>query len=190
MSGLITMQNILFFGDSLTAGYGLASATTESFPALIEEKIRAENLPYRVINAGISGSTTAGGLTRLDFWLNQPIAVFVLELGINDILRGVPPHTVAQNLQTIINKVKAKYPQVKLALLGMEIPEFLGGAIAREFSAIYHKLAESNQMAFVPFLLEGVSGRKHLNLWDRIHPSAAGYKIVAELVWPVLKKIL
>jgi acyl-CoA thioesterase-1 len=184
------MQNILFFGDSLTAGYGLPSAATESFPALIEEKIRAENFQYRVINAGVSGGTTAGGLTRLDYWLNQPIAVFVLELGINDILRGVPPHTIAQNLQAIINKVKVKHPQAKLALLGMEIPEFLGGATAIEFSAIYHKLAEANQMAFVPFLLRGVAGRKHLNLWDRIHPSATGYKIVAELVWPVIRKIL
>jgi acyl-CoA thioesterase-1 len=184
------MQNILFFGDSLTAGYGLASAATESFPALIEQKITAENLQYRVINAGVSGGTTTGGLTRLDYWLNQPIEVFVLELGINDIIRGVPPHTIAQNLQAIINKVKIKYPQVKLALLGMEIPEFLGGATAIEFSGIYRKLAEANQMAFVPFLLRGVAGRKHLNLWDRIHPSAAGYKIVAELVWPVIRKLL
>jgi acyl-CoA thioesterase-1 len=184
------MQNILFFGDSLTAGYGLANSATESFPALIEQKITAENLQYRVINAGVSGGTTTGGLTRLDYWLNQPIEVFVLELGINDILRGVPPHTIAQNLQAIINKVKMKYPQVKLALLGMEIPEFLGGATAIEFSGIYRKLAEANQMAFVPFLLRGVAGRKHLNLWDRIHPSAAGYKIVAELVWPVIRKLL
>jgi len=184
------MQNILFFGDSLTAGYGLGSAATESFPALLAQKIKAENLPYQVINAGVSGDTTTGGLARLNYWLNQPIAVFVLELGINDILRGVPPHTIAKNLQAIIDQVKVRYPQAKLALLGMEIPEFLAGATAIAFSAIYHKLAESNQMAFVPFLLEGVSGRKHLNLWDRIHPSAAGYQIVAELVWPVLRKIL
>lgn len=176
------MQNILFFGDSLTAGYGLASAAKESFPAIIEQKITAEDLAYRVINAGVSGDTTAGGQTRLDYWLNQPIKVFVLELGINDILRGVPPQTIARNLQGIINKVKTKYPQVKLALLGMEIPDFLGGAKATEFSGIYRQLAEANQMAFVPFLLRGVAGRKHLNLWDRIHPSADGYKIVAELV--------
>jgi len=180
----------LFFGDSLTAGYGLASASSESFPALLGEKIKAENLDYQIINAGVSGDTTAGGLNRLDYWLSKPADVFVLELGINDIRRGVAPDIIAKNLQSIIDRVKQKYPQVKLLLLGMEIPAFLGGDVAVQFSAVYRKLAEANQMAFVPFLLEGVAGRQHLNLWDRVHPSAAGYKIVAELVWPVLRKLL
>jgi len=184
------MQRILFFGDSLTAGYGLANAATESFPALIGEKINALGLQYRISNAGVSGDTTSGGLARLEYWLSQPTDVFVLELGINDIRRGVPPTVIQNNLQTIINKVKAKYPQAKLALLGMEIPEFLGGGIAIEFSGIYRKLADANQTALVPFLLKGVAGQKHLNLWDRLHPSAAGYKIVAETVWPVLKTLL
>lgn len=184
------MQQILFFGDSLTAGYGLANSSTESFPALIGEKIKAAGLPYEIINAGLSGDTTSGGLGRIDYWLSSKIAVFVLELGINDIRRGVAPGTIALNLQAIINKVKAKYPGAKLVMLGMEIPAFLGGQTAIEFSAMYRKLAEANQMALVPFLLEGVAGKKHLNLWDRVHPSAEGYKVVAELVWPVLRATL
>lgn len=184
------MQHILFFGDSLTAGYGLASAKTESFPALIAEKIKAAGLEYTFTNAGVSGDTTSGGLSRLDYWLSKPVDVFVLELGINDIRRGVPPDTIARNLQAIIDKVKAKYPKAKLVLLGMEIPQFLGGAMALSFSSIYRKIAEANQMAFVPFLLDGVAGKAHLNLGDRVHPSADGYKIVANLVWPVLKTVL
>ncbi|AMR31936.1 arylesterase [Mucilaginibacter sp. PAMC 26640] len=184
------MQQILFLGDSLTAGYGLANSSTESFPALINEKIRSETLPYQIINAGLSGDTTSGGRSRIDHWLTRQVDVFFLELGINDIRRGVAPGTIELNLQAIINKVKAKYPDARLVLLGMEIPAFLGGQIAIEFSAIYRKLAEANHMALVPFLLEGVAGKKHLNLWDRVHPSAAGYKIVADLVWPVLKSVL
>ncbi|MEO7214028.1 arylesterase [Mucilaginibacter sp.] len=184
------MKHILFFGDSLTAGYGLANAATQSFPALIGGKINAAGLQYRVSNAGQSGDTTTGGLARLDYWLSQPVDVFVLELGINDIRRGTPPNTIAQNLQAIINKVKAKYPQAKLVMLGMEIPVFLGGDVAVQFSTIYPRLANANNMALVPFLLQGVAGKKHLNLWDRLHPSAEGYKVVAELVWPVLKSVL
>lgn len=184
------MQNILFFGDSLTAGYGLADPAAESFPALIGQKLLAENLPYQITNAGLSGDTSAGGFKRLDYWLNKPVDVFVLELGINDIRRGIPPPTIALNLQAIINKVTLLYPHAKLVLLGMEIPVFLGGPIAAQFSAIYAKLAADNKMAFLPFLLQGVAGQQHLNLWDRVHPSAAGYKIVAELVWPVLQAVL
>ncbi|MFD0792553.1 arylesterase [Mucilaginibacter litoreus] len=184
------MQNILFFGDSLTAGYGLANAATEAFPALIGEKMKAEGLAYQVINAGVSGDTTKGGLGRLDYWLSKPIDVFVLELGINDLRHGVPPQSITLNLQAIINKVKTKYPAAKMVLLGMEIPEFFGGPLAGAFNMIYPALAKANGMAFVPFLLKGVAGQKHLNLWDRLHPSAAGYKVVAETVWPVLKEVL
>jgi len=184
------MDNILFFGDSLTAGYGLGNAGTESFPAIIDAKINAAGLNYRVMNAGLSGDTTAGGLSRLDYWLNKPITVFVLELGINDIRRGVPPQTIQKNLQAIIDAVKSKYPSAKFVLLGMEIPVFLGGQIAVEFNGLYRKLAKINQIPLVPFLLAGVMGIKHLNLQDRLHPSAQGYKVVAETVWPVLKTVL
>jgi acyl-CoA thioesterase-1 len=184
------MQNILFFGDSLTAGYGLRNPATESFPALIEQKINSAKLDYRVFNAGLSGDTSTGGLNRLDYWLGGGVNIFVLELGVNDIIRGVAPQTTLNNLQIIVNKVKAKNPQVKLALMGMEIPPFIPAPFAAQFRDIYRKLADTNKMAFVPFFLEGVAGIAHLNLPDRIHPTAEGYKIIADKVWPVLKDLL
>ncbi|WP_183558025.1 arylesterase [Mucilaginibacter sp. SP1R1] len=184
------MNNILFFGDSLTAGYGLKNAKAESLPALIQQKIDAEHLPYHAINGGLSGDTSAGGLFRLEYWLNRPIHVFVLELGINDIIRGIAPQTTYKNLQAIIDKVKLKYPDVKLALMGMEIPAFIPGPFAAEFRSIFRKLSDANQMAFVPFYLAGVAGKPHLNLPDMLHPSAEGYHIIAGNVWPVLYKIL
>ncbi|HEY4324268.1 MAG TPA: arylesterase [Mucilaginibacter sp.] len=184
------MQNILFFGDSLTAGYGLRSPATESFPALIEQKINAAKLDCRVVNAGLSGDTSAGGLNRADYWLGGVVNVFVLELGVNDIIRGVAPQTTLNNLQAIINKVKAKNPQAKLALMGMEIPPFIPGPFATQFRDIYSKLADANKMAFVPFFLEGIAGIGRFNLPDRIHPTAEGYKIIADKVWPVIEKLL
>ncbi|WDF53845.1 arylesterase [Mucilaginibacter sp. KACC 22063] len=184
------IKNILFFGDSLTAGYGLADAENQSFPALIQQKVNVAGLNYKVLNAGVSGDTSAGGLNRLGYWLNRPVDVFILELGINDIIRGVPPATTLTNLQKIIDQVKAKYPQIKLALMGMELPVFIPGAFAKEFRSIYRKLADSNQMAFVPFFLEGVAGIAHLNLRDGLHPSAEGYKIIADKVWPVISKLI
>lgn len=184
------MKNILFFGDSLTAGYGLLNVSLESLPALIQAKIMAGKLPYHVINAGVSGETSAGGLARIDLLLNKPVDVFVLELGANDILRGIPPQTTANNLQAIVNKVKAKYPQVKMALLGMELPQWIPGAFAGTFRAVFKQVAQANHMAFVPFLLDGVAGVAHLNLRDGLHPTAAGYKIIANNVWPVIRSLL
>ncbi|WP_040627252.1 arylesterase [Mucilaginibacter paludis] len=184
------MKNIVFLGDSLTAGYGLQSTTTESLPALIQQKINAEQLDYRIINAGVSGDTSAGGLNRLDYWISQPVDIFVLELGINDVMRGIPPQTTLKNLQGIITKVKTKYPQVKMALMGMEIPAFMPIAFAAQFMAIFRQLATANQMAFVPFFLDGVAGQAHLNLRDRIHPTAEGYQIIAAKVWPVLRQLM
>ncbi|CAN5424458.1 arylesterase [soil metagenome] len=184
------MQNILFFGDSLTAGYGLRNAALESFPALIQQKINAANLDYHVINAGLSGDTSAGGLNRIDYWLNRPISVFVLELGIKDIMRGKLPQVTLKQVQVIIDKVKTKYPGVKIALMGMQLPAAVPGPFAMQFSAIYRQLASVNHMAFVPFFLEGVAGKAHLNLPDRLHPSAEGYQVIAEKVWPVLQLLL
>ncbi len=184
------MKNILFFGDSLTAGYGLADVRTESCPALIQQKIDAEGLEYHVINGGLSGDTSAGGLTRLEYWLNRPMDVFVLELGINDMMRRIPPAKIHQNLEAIILKVKAKYPQIKLALMGMELPAFIPGAATAEFRAIYRKLADKYQMAFVSFYLEGVAGQQHLNMRDGLHPSAVGYRVIADKIWPVIKPLL
>lgn len=184
------MKSILFFGDSLTAGYGLGNALEESFPALIQQKINQEQLDYKVINAGISGDTTTGGLNRIDYWLNQPVDIFILELGANDILRGIPPQSTERNLQAIINKVKMKYPNVKMALMGMELPDIIPVQIISDFSAIFKRVADANQMGFVPFFLKGVAGKMQLNLPDRIHPTAEGYKIIADTVWPVIKALL
>lgn len=184
------MKNMLFFGDSLTAGYGLGDVENESFPALIQQKINNEQLQYKVINAGVSGDTSGGGLNRLNYWLNQPVAVFILELGINDVMRGIPPATTAKNLQLIIDKVKGKYPDVNMALMGMEIPAFIPGVFAAQFRAIFKQLANANDMAFVPFFLQGVAGIRHLNIRDGVHPSADGYKIIASSVWPVIRPLL
>lgn len=186
----LLMQNILFFGDSLTAGYGLADAGREACPALIQQKIDAEGLPYHVINGGLSGDTTGGGLNRLDYWLNRPIAVFVLELGVNDTRRGISPAKIYQNLDAIVLRVKAKYPEVKLALMGMQLPAYIPGAATVGFNTIYSKLADAHHMAFLPFYLDGVAGQKHLNIGDGVHPSAAGYRIIADKVWPLIKPLL
>ncbi|CAM3814972.1 arylesterase [Mucilaginibacter galii] len=184
------MKNILFFGDSLTAGYGLLNVSLESLPALIQAKIMTDKLPYHVINAGVSGETSAGGLARIDLLLTKPVDVFVLELGANDILRGIPPQTTAANLQAIVNKVKARHPQAKLVLLGMELPQWIPGAFAGAFRAVFKQIAQANHMAFVPFLLEGVAGVAHLNLRDGLHPTAVGYQIIAGKVWPVIRPLL
>ncbi len=184
------MKNILFFGNSLTAGYGLSDPQNESMPGLIQAKINEAGLDAKVINAGKSGDTTRGGLVRIERHLNTPIDVFVLELGINDVMRGISPKTSLINLQGIINRVKDKNPNASLVLLGMEIPSFIQGDFADEFRAIFKQLAVKNNMGFLPFLLAGVSGKKHLNLRDRLHPSAEGYKIIANNVWPLIQEAL
>jgi acyl-CoA thioesterase-1 len=184
------MQNILFLGDSLTAGYGLHNAATESFPARIEQKINAAKLKYKIINAGLSGDTSGGGLNRIDYWLSKPVSVFVLELGINDIIRGIAPQTTLKNLQAIIDKVKTTYTDAKIALMGMHIPAFIPSKFAVQFNAIYFNLAHSNQIALVPFFLNGVAGKPHFNLPDRLHPNAEGHKVITDNVWPVIEKLL
>ena len=184
------MRNILFFGDSLTAGYGLADPATESFPALIGQKLETENLRFQVINAGLSGDTSGGGLNRIDYWLSRPVDVFILELGINDVIRQIPPSTTQKNLQAIIQKVKTKNPAAKMALMGMRLPDFLHSSYTARFNAIYAQIAAANQMALVPFFLEGVAGKSNLNLRDKIHPSAEGYRIISANVWPVIQQLI
>ena len=190
MCYLNVMRNILFFGDSLTAGYGLADARKEACPALIQQKINAEGYDYHVINGGLSGDTTSGGLARLDYWLNRPMDIFVLELGINDIRRHISPAKIYQNLDAIVKQVKAKYPDIKLALMGMQVPAVIPGLPVDNFNSIFKKLADAHNMAFVPFYLDGVAGQMHLNIRDGLHPSAEGYKVIAERVWPVIKGLL
>lgn len=189
LSGADARKTILFFGDSLTAGYGLEDPSL-AFPALIQKRIDAEKLPYRVINAGLSGETTAGGLRRIDWVLRQPVDIFVLELGGNDGLRGLSPRDAQYNLQTLIDKVRAKNPQVKVVLAGMMMPPSLGQDYTRAFAAIYPTLAEKNQLTLVPFLLEGVGGNPALNQPDMIHPNAKGHALVAETVWKILRPML
>lgn len=186
----VKTKNILFFGNSLTAGYGLDEPEDQSFPGRIRHKIDSLHLPYRVINAGLSGETTAGGRNRIGWVLRTNTDVFVLELGANDGLRGIPVEETSKNLQAIVDTVKLKYPQAKLVLLGMEVPPNMGGSYAASFRQIFRKIAEKNKMTFVPFLLEGVAGIPSLNQKDGIHPTARGAEIVAGNVWKELKKVL
>ncbi|KAA9041241.1 arylesterase [Ginsengibacter hankyongi] len=181
------LKTILFFGNSLTAGYGLDPS--EAFPSLIQNKIDSLHLSYKVINAGVSGETTSGGMGRIDWILRQPIDVFVLELGGNDGLRGIPLTVTKKNLQAIIDKVKQKYPSVKIVLAGMEIPPNMGQDYTTEFRKIYPALAKENHVSLIPFLLKGVGGDPKLNQEDGIHPNKDGEKIVAENVWEALKDI-
>lgn len=183
-------KNILFFGNSLTAGFGLEDPSSESFPSLIQEKIDSLKLNYKAINAGLSGETTAGGKGRIGWLLRTQVDVFVLELGANDGLRGVPVTETIKNLQSIVDTVKAKYPDAKMVLLGMKVPPNMGGRYSTEFNAVFKTIADKNNMLLVPFLLENVAGIPKLNLKDGVHPTAPGQKIVAENVWKVLKTIL
>lgn len=182
-------KTILFFGDSLTAGHGLEDPAL-AFPGLIQKRIEAEKLPYRVVNAGLSGETTAGGARRIDWVLRQPIDIFVLELGGNDGLRGLTPEQARGNLQTILDRVRAKNPEVKIVLAGMMMPPSMGQDYARRFAAIYPELAEKNGLIFVPFILEGVGGVPALNQADQIHPNARGHAVIAENLWKTLRPLL
>lgn len=184
-----TAKTILFFGNSLTAGYGLDDPS-QAFPSLIQNTVDSLKLPYKTVNAGVSGETSSGGNSRIDWVLRQPVAVFVLELGANDGLRGIPVSETKKNLQAIFDKVKAKYPAVKLVLAGMEVPPNMGQKYTSDFRAIFPELAKKNNAAIIPFLLKGVGGEVSLNQRDGIHPTEAGHKIVAANVWGVLKELL
>jgi acyl-CoA thioesterase-1 len=178
-------KTILFFGNSLTAGYGVE--LSEAFPGLIQKRLDSLNLPYKVVNAGVSGETTASGNSRIDWVLRQPVDVFILELGGNDGLRGIPLAETRKNLQAILDKVKAKYPDVKIILGGMQVPPNMGSAYTSEFRSLYPELAQKNNVSLIPFLLEKVGGERELNLPDGIHPTPEGHKLVAENVWAVLE---
>ncbi len=179
---------ILFFGNSLTAGYGLDE--NESFPALIQQRLDSLKMPYTAINAGLSGETTSGGKNRIDWVLKQKVDVFVLELGANDVLRGLDLKETESNLRAILDKVKASNPDVKLVLAGMEAPPNMGNDYTRQFAAIYPKLAKEYNAALIPFLLAKVATIPSLNLEDGKHPNAAGQYIVRENVWSVLEDVL
>lgn len=179
---------ILFLGNSLTAGYGLDA--TQAFPALIQDRIDSLGWNFKVINAGQSGDTSAGGLRRIDWLLRREFHVLVLELGINDGLRGIHVDVTRQNLQAIINRTKSRYPGVKAVIAGMQVPPNMGEDYGSSFRAIFPQLAKKNGAQLIPFLLEGVGGNPGLNLPDGVHPSAEGHKIVAENIWKVLEPLL
>lgn len=179
---------MLFFGDSLTAGFGVERA--QAFPARVEELIEEAGLDFRVEAAGVSGETSAGGLRRIDWVLREPIGVLVLELGGNDGLRGVPPEATRENLQTIIDRTRATWPEADIVLAGMQVPPSLGARYTEAFREIFPALAEANDAELIPFLLEGVGGRPELNLPDGIHPTPEGHERIALNVWTVLEPVL
>jgi acyl-CoA thioesterase-1 len=181
-------KTIVFYGNSLTAGYGVDPS--ESFPSIIQDKIDSLQLPYKVINAGVSGETTAGGRSRIDWILRQPVNIFVLELGGNDGLRGIPIAETSKNLQAIIDRVREKYPDAKIILAGMQVPPNMGRNYATQFRVVFEQLAAKNKVELIPFLLENVGGIASLNQGDGIHPNQQGHRIVAENVWKVLQQML
>jgi acyl-CoA thioesterase I len=177
---------IVAFGDSLTAGFGLSE--DEKFPSLLQRKLDEKGLRYRVINAGISGDTSAGGVRRIDWSLQGNVKFLILELGANDALRGQPVAETKKNLAQIIERAQARGATVVLA--GMEAPPNMGEAYARAFRQAYRELADRYKVAFIPFVLEGVGGLANLNQPDGIHPNAEGEKIMTENVWRVLEPLL
>ncbi len=180
---------ILCFGDSITAGYGLENSN-DAFPGVLQQKIDSLNLNYVVVNSGLSGETTAGGKSRIGWVLNQNIDVFILELGANDGLRGIPLSETLDNLQSIINTVEEKSPNTKIILAGMQLPPNMGQDYTTEFRELYVQIAEANNLSLIPFILKNVAGIAALNQKDGIHPTAEGHKIVAHTVWEVLKPML
>jgi acyl-CoA thioesterase-1 len=179
---------ILFLGTSLTAGYGLDPEL--AYPALIQRKIDAAGLGYRVINAGVSGETSAGARRRVDWLFQQPVSVLVLETGANDGLRGLPPDSLRANIQAIFDRARRLQPRAKLVLVGMRVPPNYGQAYSRRFESLYPELARANGATLVPFLLEHVGGVNALNQPDGVHPTAEGQQRMAETVWRVLEPVL
>jgi len=194
LSGSLVVQaqseakTILFLGDSLTAGYGIDE--NQAYPSLIRERIAGENLDWNVVNAGLSGETSSGGLRRINWLLRSPVDILVLALGANDGLRGVDLTLTRQNLQAIIDRVREKNPDVQIILAGMQVPPNLGQDYTEAFRNLFPQLAEQNDAVLIPFLLEDVAGIPELNLPDGIHPTPEGHQIMAETVWTYLQPVL
>jgi acyl-CoA thioesterase-1 len=181
-------QSILVLGDSIAAGYGLD--LDEAFPALLQEKITKAGLNYKIVNAGLSGDTTAGGVRRIGWLLRQPVDVLLLELGGNDGLRGIDPSETERNLKGIIEKVRQKNPNTKVVIAGMQMPENMGKEYTTRFREVFGRVATEERATLIPFLLEGVGGKAELNQPDRIHPTAEGHRIIATTIWKVLQPVL
>ena len=180
---------ILFVGTSLTAGFGLDDPE-QAYPALIQKELEAEGLRYRVVNAGVSGETSAGALRRIDWLLRQPVAVLVLETGANDGLRGQDPAATRENIREILRRAKGREPKPKLVLVGMRTLTNYGPEFGRRFESIYPDLAREAGATLVPFLLEGVAGVPRLNQPDGLHPTAEGQRKMAETAWAALRPLL
>lgn len=181
---------IVALGDSLTAGYGLSRK--QAWPALIGEKMREAGCEFEVVNAGSSGDTTTGGLRRLPALLraHKKIDIFVLELGINDAFRGVPIEQIRSNLEAIIDQVRARQPHASIVIAGMQLPNVASDDYVGAFGGTFRAVAEKNRATLIPYFLEGVGGDPELNQWDRVHPNAAGQRVLAENVWHVLEPLL
>lgn len=191
MSGTVSTfasKTILFLGDSLTAGYGVGD--DRAFPALIQEKLDENEFDYTVLNAGVSGDTSAGGLSRINWLLKRPVDIIILELGANDGLRGQPVSSTQANLSAIFKTVKEKNPETKLILAGMQVPPNMGPDYAQAFQSVFTEVAEQSGAHLIPFLLEGVGGIENLNQPDGIHPTAEGHTIIADHVWNHLEPFL
>jgi acyl-CoA thioesterase-1 len=183
-----TPSRIVILGDSITAGYGVDRE--QAYPALLQQKIDAAGLPFAVVNAGVSGDTTAGGLRRLDWTLQGGADVLIVALGGNDGLRGIPPKQTQENLAGIIQRARAKLPAIKIIIAGMQMPANMGEDYVSKYRAVFSEVAKTGNAALVPFLLEGVGGIESLNQPDLIHPNPEGQKRVAENVWKVLREVL
>ncbi|WKV13265.1 arylesterase [Marivirga harenae] len=185
----IQKNTIIFFGNSLTAGYGVEAE--EAFPGLIQKRLDSLDYDYNIINAGVSGETTASGLSRVEWVVKrQPVEIFVLELGGNDGLRGIKPEETNKNLRAIIDKVRAIHPEIKVLLAGMMVPPNMGQAYAEEFQKVFPKIAEDKEVNLIPFLLKDVGGEADLNQPDGIHPTPEGHKIVAKTIWKYLEPLI
>lgn len=181
-------KSILFFGDSISAGYGLEPQ--QAFPAIIQHKIDSLGLNYEVINGGLSGETSAGGLRRINWVLQRDIDIMILELGGNDGLRGIDLSSTKGNLQQIIDRAKAKNPEMEIIIAGMQVPPNLGTDYTKKFQELYPELAEENNIPLIPLILDEVGGRDEFMQPDQIHPNAEGHKVVAETIWEILYPIL
>lgn len=179
---------IVVLGDSLTAGFGVE--TEENFVSLLQEKVRAAGYPHIIANAGVSGDTSAGGLRRVGWSLSQRTDILIIALGGNDGLRGLPPAALASNLEELIDRARELHPEVRILLAGMRMADSMGAEYAREFAAVYPAVAESREVALLPFLLEGVAGKAEMNLPDFIHPNPQGHERIADNVWPLLEELL
>lgn len=176
---------IVILGDSITAGYGLSPK--QAYPALLQEKIDSVQLPFAVVNAGVSGDTTAGGLRRVTWAMARGADVLVIALGGNDGLRGIPPEETAKNLLGIVEKARKKNPEILILIAGMQMPDNMGKDFTSRFKAVFPEVAKESETLLIPYLLEDVGGIAELNQPDRIHPTPEGQKIVAENIWKVLR---